>query len=666
MDVVAYLAAVPTADVTSVQIAEALLSAIVLLLPFCALVFLLRVRVARGATDVALLASPLAWVAVWALALETLSTAGSISRFSIRVLALALALAALAAAPWWWRGVPLSLTDFRRVLRALRAEVSAPVWWRIPLVLAVALTAAAVVMTLLVTIIGAPNNPDSLAYHLPRVMWWLQQGELGSFVTSDPRQVAFPPLNSYLLLIFLAVPGNDLLVNFVQWAAAMVSAVVVILIARRVGSSRLALVITGILVFTIPSGITVATTTKADWLAALWPLVALAVLVSRSRARITLPWLLLLLGLSAALAGATKATSAVAVAVVVVLGIWWELRPVGASAITASGRHDRVFRGAAVALSALVGVLAGLLPQVLRTAAIYGNATGPDLDIVVREPSLGIVWGNSVRTIVNNIGVPPPIGEWLNPYLPNVLPLIGVPIVDDAALYEDASLQLLIGRNEDFATNPIHLVLGLAAAVVLIFWRRAPARLRYVSAVAVVTFVVSVGTVQWNLWTSRFLLGVIALLSVPLAWILAEGLSRPRQRASNLGVVCVVVVLAAALYGAAISVLQEYRPVLGPGSILTTPRVDQYFRINDRVGTEGNMQERVLQQAATLHSLPDGARVGLVGLGAQEYLVWRFLNPDGRLQFVNLEGPNGPLPVSLEDLDGVVCIDNCPPASSAG
>ena len=654
----------PTADVTSSQIAGALLSVIILLLPILALVFLLRLRVARGAADVALLAAPLAWVSVWALALEALSTAGSISRFSIRVIALTLALAAVASAPWWWRGVSLFLADLRRVLRALRAEVSAPVWWRIPLLLAVALTAVAVLMTLLVTIIGAPNNPDSLAYHLPRVMWWLQQGELGSFVTSDPRQVAFPPLNSYLLLTFLAVPGSDLLVNFVQWAAAMVSAVVVILIARRVGSSRLALVITGILVFTIPSGITVATTTKADWLAAVWPLVALAAVVSRSRGRITLPWLLLLLGLSAALAGATKATSAVAVAVVVVLGIWWELRPVGLP--DSSALRDRVFRGAAVALSALVAVLAGLLPQVLRTSAIYGNATGPDLGIVVREPSLAIVWGNSVRTIVNNISVPPPIGEWLNPYLPNVLPLIGVPVVDDAALYEYASLQLLIGRNEDFATNPIHLVLGLAAAVALIFWRRTPTRIRYVSAVAVVTFVVSVGSLQWNVWTSRFLLSVSVLLAVPLAWILAAGMNRSRQQVSAIGVASVVVTVTAAFYGAAISVVQEYRPVVGPGSILTTPRVDQYFRINDRFGTEGNMQERVLQQAAALDSLPDGARVGLVGLGAQEYLVWRFLNPDGRLQFVNLEGPDGPLSVSLEELDGVVCIDNCPPVPSAG
>ena len=106
--------------------------------------------------------------------------------------------------------------------------------------------------------------------------------------------------------------------------------------------------------------------------------------------------------------------------------------------------------------------------------------------------------------------------------------------------------------------------------------------------------------------------------------------------------------------------------MVGPGSILTTPRIDQYFRINDRVRTEGNMQERVLQQAAALDSLPDGAQVGLVGLGAQEYLVWRFLNPDGRLIFINLEGPDGPVPASLEELDGVVCIDNCPPAPSAG
>lgn len=656
--IVAYRSPVLTADVTKSQIVAAVVSALVLLVPFVALFSLLRARPLRVGSDVAFLAPPLLWVAIWVVALEGLSVAGSVSRTAVRVVAVVLLVLSVATARWWWRGVTVLVSDVRRLMGAVRHVLSTQAWWRLPLLVAVLLTVIAASMSLLVALVGAPNNPDSLAYHLPRAMWWLQEGELGSFVTSDPREVAFPPLNSYLLLISLAAPGNDLLGNLVQWSAAAVSAVMVLLMSRRAGLSRLGVLIAGILVLTIPSGITVATTTKADWLAAVWPLIALATVISRSRNRVTLPWLLVLVGLSAALAGATKATSAVAVGVVVLLGIVWEWRPPSRGART-TPPLIRAKASLLVAASAVAGVLAGFVPQALRTWAVYGNATGPDLDIVVTEPSARIVWGNAVRTVLNNVGVPPPLSDWINPYLPNVLPWIGVPISDDAALYEDASLELLIGRNEDFATNPIHMVLGLGAALVVLVMRRAPTRLRYLCGVALAVFVVSVGTLQWNLWTSRFLLGVMALFAIPLAWLLASGMNRSRESVSTVGVLSIAVVVTVSAYGAVIAVVQEYRPLLGPGSILVEPRVNQYFRINDRVGTEGNMQERVLQQAAALQRLPHGSTIGLSGLGAQEYLVWRFLNPDDRFRFINLEGPEGTLPMKIHEVDSVVCVENC-------
>lgn len=165
-----------TTAVTTSQAVAALISTVGLLFPFFALAFLLRARIVRGGADVALLAAPLVWVAAWALALEVLSLVESVSWFAIRAIAAGMMLAALTAIPWWWQGVSLVVSDAQRTMRTMTRELSVRVWWRIPLLLAVGFTLFAVMATLLVAIVSAPNNPDSLAYHLPRVMWWLQEG----------------------------------------------------------------------------------------------------------------------------------------------------------------------------------------------------------------------------------------------------------------------------------------------------------------------------------------------------------------------------------------------------------------------------------------------------------------------------------------------------------
>jgi hypothetical protein len=124
-------------------------------------------------------------------------------------------------------------------------------------------------------------------------------------------------------------------------------------------------------------------------------------------------------------------------------------------------------------------------------------------------------------------------------------------------------------------------------------------------------------------------------------------------------IVASVIVASAALYGFVIAIVQEYRPIVGPGSILTTPRFDQYFTVNDRPGTRGDAQTWMIDAIQATQDLPDGARVGLRGLDAQEYLVWRFINPDQRLTFINLDGPDGPMTVNPADLDFVLCYLDC-------
>jgi hypothetical protein len=68
-----------------------------------------------------------------------------------------------------------------------------------------------------------PNNYDSLAYHLPRAMYYLGQNTLAHFDTGNPRQIYFP-FNYNLLQLFALIYGPPLqclnFINLVAWATA--------------------------------------------------------------------------------------------------------------------------------------------------------------------------------------------------------------------------------------------------------------------------------------------------------------------------------------------------------------------------------------------------------------------------------------------------------------
>jgi len=68
-----------------------------------------------------------------------------------------------------------------------------------------------------------PNNYDTLAYHLPRAMYYLGQNSLAHFDTGNPRQIFFP-FNYNLLQLFGLIYSPPLQVvnffNLAAWAAA--------------------------------------------------------------------------------------------------------------------------------------------------------------------------------------------------------------------------------------------------------------------------------------------------------------------------------------------------------------------------------------------------------------------------------------------------------------
>jgi hypothetical protein len=96
-----------------------------------------------------------------------------------------------------------------------------------------------VVLVLLVTGIVAavtpPNNFDSHLYHLPRQIYWIQQGSVEHYPTPVLRQVMMPPMAEFVGSHFLLLSGGDHWANLIQWFSLAMTALAASLIARELG-----------------------------------------------------------------------------------------------------------------------------------------------------------------------------------------------------------------------------------------------------------------------------------------------------------------------------------------------------------------------------------------------------------------------------------------------
>lgn len=115
-----------------------------------------------------------------------------------------------------------------------------------------------------------PNNFDSMTYHLPKVMHWIQNRSVGLYPANDLRQLAFPPGAEYLLVQLQILAGGDRFANGVQWLAFGGALAGVSLIARRLGAGSLGRTLAVLLAAGLPMAVLQAETTQTDLLTAFW------------------------------------------------------------------------------------------------------------------------------------------------------------------------------------------------------------------------------------------------------------------------------------------------------------------------------------------------------------------------------------------------------------
>ncbi len=164
-------------------------------------------------------------------------------------------------------------------------------------------------MLLGVALVAPPNTFDSMTYHMPRVMHWIENASVWPYPTNILRQLYMAPGAEFAILHLQLLAGSDRLANMPQAFALLGVVLGASLIVRELGGGGAAQVGGAVIAGTVPIGVLQATGTQNDEVVAFW-LVCFVVFALRLVAGANRPIVIALFaGASLGLAILTKPTA---------------------------------------------------------------------------------------------------------------------------------------------------------------------------------------------------------------------------------------------------------------------------------------------------------------------------------------------------------------------
>jgi Dolichyl-phosphate-mannose-protein mannosyltransferase len=416
----------------------------------------------------------------------------------------------------------------------------------------------------LVALAAPPNNPDSMTYHMPRVMHWVQNQSVAHYPTNIVRQLFRPPWSGFAIMQVQVLNGGDHWANLIQWFSMFGSIIGVSLIARQLGADTRGQVLAATIAVTIPMGILQASTTQNDYVTAFW-MVCLVHYILCFKAE---PHWSNTVGVGASLALAllTKGTAYLYAAPLLV---WFVLS-------TVRSLRWRALRPL-LAIAAIVLVIN--LGHYTRNFKIWGTPFVVDVDspFINKAFTVPVVLSNVVTNVSLHIGT----SSWrVNGWLEDAIRAVHIPLgvsVSNPYTTPNADrpfYQRAFRKNEDMSGNPFHLALIIGAMACLLLSRKrvAPPDSSTYAICLIFAFLIFCTYLNWNPYHSRLHLPLFVLWSPLIAVVLAE---RATYRSAFW--IGTWLIAASTLY----VFENENRPIIGirsHTSVFTANRVDQIFK----------------------------------------------------------------------------------------
>jgi 4-amino-4-deoxy-L-arabinose transferase-like glycosyltransferase len=506
--------------------------------------------------------------------------------------------------------LPLLLTVAISVpaLRLLLGAPSRPQWpdhrqiqeLRHPLLLPFALVLPVQILLLLsLGLHFAPNNVDSMTYHLTRAAYWRQWQTLAHYPTNNARQNAFAGNAEILVLVTLLLVHSAALAFLVQFAAYGAASLAVYALGRQIGLPIAYAMLSSGLFATMPEVVLQATTEQNDLTMAAFLLCAVYFFASALRDRRAASALLAALALGLAIG--TKPTSVLALP-----GI-----ALGATGLLYGLKQQHVVwphRWTVLPASLL---LLGLLsaPWYLANLRDYGTPGGPRNIVAaqtVHPPSPHTFTVNMIRHLT---GFLDPAG-----------PLMVLPATSGTACRIATDVHTWIARTtgsgrrvpalefpgssyspelsctffEDttwFGLAGPCVIVGALALLLAGLWARR-ADLAWLLAAGTLSFLIDAALLlRWQPWENRLLIAMMGL-GAPLLGIVAQRLYQSVRARPFL----YLLLLYAALTGLSAAVENQAKPF----SAWTAPALTQLVLTRPSMGPVLAAVDRLVPQDATM------------------------------------------------------------------
>ena len=368
----------------------------------------------------------------------------------------------------------------------------------------------------IVALMAPPNNWDSMTYHMSRVMHWMQNKNVGHYLTHIDRQLYLQPWTEFAIMNFQILSGGDRFANLVQWFSMVGSLFGVSLIAKHLGANLRTQIFAAVIAVTIPMGILQASSTQNDYVVSFWLVCFVYYLLCLDRQPAKLGYSVLA-GIALGLALLTKATAYIYCFPFL---LW------------ISRSCFQKTKSNAVRTFSIIILLALLINSghYWRNYEAFNHPLGEDGYRKANCNALIIpsaVISNIIRNISLHCGAPNNTVNGISYHSITLIhKLLNIDLNDSRTTFQATKFQIPWSQHEDNTGNFVHLILfAVAVFYYFIFLRHKKYdnnNMVYYAASVITAFIMLCALIKWNPWNSRYHLPLFVLGAPFIAITLSE------------------------------------------------------------------------------------------------------------------------------------------------
>lgn len=371
---------------------------------------------------------------------------------------------------------------------------------------------------ILLSAVSITSNWDSMTYHMPRVMHWIQNRSVDFYATSEVRQITSPPLAEYMIMHVMLLSGSDKFVCMVHGMSYVLSAGLIYLSSIKMKMEKKYAYLAVFLFLMMPPAIAEAVTTQNDLFSALIMLLFFYyyldfiymphLTMSKETFRLSVK-----LGSIIALGYLAKPNVLIVMAILVgylgILKIWKKEKV-----------KDMLFAG----ITGIVTAVIGICPFMIKSCKVYGTLLpGSQVEgITVATLDIRLLIANCYKNLVKYISTPliPGINNFFMKASSVMERIFGIDINDPAI----STMEFTLpdgdkAYQQSMATNPVVMLLCFLVILGIVLKVCKRPKLETGMFFCTVFALLSTCTIsKWSPWKVRYFLpfSVIAIIFVCL------------------------------------------------------------------------------------------------------------------------------------------------------